>query len=288
MIVIYLLTKKCNCNCEFCLNTWKNSEINETENKFLIIDKIKEATDFLVLSGGEPFECPEILDLIDHAYSLGMKIIIQTNGININEKIISKIKNKVVAVQVSLEGLEKEHNRLTHGNFKKSFEAIKLLKKSGIMTMTNFTITKKNYFSVEEYVKMLDELAIDTANFTMLYHSGKALINLKELEMNKKEMKWFCEKLSKIKTKNTLIKIQSPLPEEYKMQCAGCNACRNEIAVQPNGDVTPCPSSRLILGNIIKENLNEILGKEISIKIQKVNKGTKCLIQDLNRINLFK
>jgi len=288
MIVIYLLTKKCNCNCEFCLNTWKNSEIDETENKFLIIDKIKEATDLIVLSGGEPFEYDSILELIDYAYSLGMKIIIQTNGINLDQKIISKIKNKVVAVQVSLEGLEKEHNELTKGNFRKSLNAIRLLKKNGILTMTNFTITKKNYSCIEEYIKMLDELEVNTANFTMLYHSGKALKNLNELEMGNNEMRWFCDKFSKIKTKKTKLKIQSPLPEEYEIKCAGCEACKNEIAVQPNGDITPCPSSNLVLGNIIKENINKILKNEIYIRIQKVNKGTKCLIPDLNIINLFK
>lgn len=85
------ITSKCRLNCHFCFNPYKNEDRPIEFLKNIIstqgIKRIK-------LSGGEPTERKELIELIKYAQSLNKTIILCTNGIKCSdEDYVRKLKN---------------------------------------------------------------------------------------------------------------------------------------------------------------------------------------------------
>jgi len=70
MIISWNTTRKCNQFCAHCYRDARpDADANEltTEEGFTLLDEIKKAGFMImVLSGGEPLERPDILDLVRH------------------------------------------------------------------------------------------------------------------------------------------------------------------------------------------------------------------------------
>lgn len=266
---IFLLTYNCNQNCLFCLNTWKgNSTFKKEkelsfEEKKNVLDKLKEfGIKSLIISGGEPLMEQGCTDIIDYAFKKGFNIIIQSNGSFIDKNFLEKVKGKIKGIEISLEGLEEEHNKLTNGNFKRSIEKIKLVKSFNIPVFTNFTITKLNHKSLEDYVKLLENLKVDIANFTRLYLAGEAMNNKDMLLLSKEEYYNFLKQLSEIKSRIKL-NVLGPTPlcflEGINLNnYTFCSAGKSEITIYPNGSVSFCPSWPWSLGNVMNDSLESI------------------------------
>jgi len=259
---IFMINKNCNQNCKFCLNSWQTSKELTLDEKKKVLDRLKESNvEVVAFSGGEPLMSKDLIELVDYAYyKNNFKIVIQTNGTLLNKEFLEQIKGKVFVLEISLEGLEKEHNYLVGRlNFRKVLKNIKLAK-NYLEVFTNFTITKMNKDCLEDYVKFLDKLEIKVANFTKLYLSGNALKN-KELIPSEKDYGNFLEKLSKIKS-NVLLNVQAGFSEEvlkkYKIQNYSRCSIGKEITITPSGSIRLCPSSPINWGDALTSDLNFI------------------------------
>ena len=49
--------------------------------------------------------------------------------------------------------------------------------------------------------------------------------------------------------------------KKYNLSCAGCSAGVNGISIRNDGTVTPCTLLYISCGNILKQNLKEIITK---------------------------
>ncbi|MFH1915787.1 MAG: SPASM domain-containing protein [Nanoarchaeota archaeon] len=67
------------------------------------------------------------------------------------------------------------------------------------------------------------------------------------------------------------------------MPHGSCGALVQEVAIQPNGDVTMCPGSSDVLGNILKESLAEILENEPAREMKKMHSCDGCLLMKLRK-----
>lgn len=121
------LTYKCNLSCIMCPQAIdlreENSRIREnypasrvlglSEWK-IVIDRLDEAgVKTVLLSGGEIFLLPYILDLLEYINSRKLGIALMTNGTLITAEIADfLVERNVSAVAVSLDGPEKVHNRI--------------------------------------------------------------------------------------------------------------------------------------------------------------------------------
>lgn len=243
---IYIeITNNCNLNCSFC-------SIDKLEKRFMtlnqfehILTKINDYTDYIYLHvKGEPLLHPELDKIIDLCEKYKKQVNITTNGtlLKLRKDILKN--NCIRQINISLHSENKKQNYL-----EEIFETTNELQNKIIVfrfwTMDNNQLNEK---STEIVNKITDFYKIST------------------------------ETVEKIKTDNH-IKIRDnlyidkanefiwpSLDNDYYCEFGYCQALKTHIAILVDGTVIPCclDSSGVInLGNIYKENLVDILNKDI-------------------------
>ena len=174
--LIFFVTSKCNLRCRHCFY-WK--ELESYQKKELILSEIEKIAKnsklnllWLSLTGGEPFLRLDLAEIIKAfcRYGKVANISIPTNAqlkentFNITKKILRLCPSTYISVNVSLEGLEKTHDKIrgSKGSFSKALKTFSELKK--LKTFSNFglsiqmTITRENQKELKKlYVYVRDE-----------------------------------------------------------------------------------------------------------------------------------
>lgn len=138
------LTNNCNLRCMHCyMAAGKSKEIRLEIDKIVkIIESInrKNGTSAIVVSGGEPFMFPELLELLKRISD--NKITLFTNGTFINENNYKSICKYCDEVQISFEGISEECYEIVRGkgNYKRVIKAIDLLKSENIRIILAVTL----------------------------------------------------------------------------------------------------------------------------------------------------
>lgn len=76
------VVRTCNQKCRFCSNPDREYQITIDELKERVDDLVGRGYDGIILTGGEPTECKELVDLIRHATDRGIHVRMITNGQN--------------------------------------------------------------------------------------------------------------------------------------------------------------------------------------------------------------
>jgi MoaA/NifB/PqqE/SkfB family radical SAM enzyme len=288
----FLVKYACNLNCGFCLNAWRGKAQPNDEMSFeqqqKTIQQLKDAgVTQMTFTGGEPTLNPRLAELIQLAHSLGMKTLLQTNGTFLTNKFLTAIKPFLDGVQISLHGLREEQRMLSGVD---SFDAIvagmRRVKAHSINLFANFVITKRNLHCLKSYLALLDSIGVDTASFTRLYPAGKALESWRDLVVSGDEYAVFIRELEQLKkTVKARIYLAGPtdtaflLEEELVSQTAACGAGRTEIAINPNGDILPCPSWNQSVGNVLTDDIKTAWGAGFLAELGANHDGTKgCML----------
>lgn len=157
------LTNNCNLRCPHCyMAAGKYKEVHLEINKIVeIIGKINEknGTSDIVISGGEPFMFPDLLELLRRLSK--NKITLFTNGTFINENNYKYVCEYCDEVQISFEGISEtcyEEIR-GKGNYKRVRKAIELLKSEGMHIIIAVTLLPMVLDDVRENLtKLVKEL----------------------------------------------------------------------------------------------------------------------------------
>lgn len=172
------ITNKCNCNCQFCIRSQKDS-VGEAENLWLqsepTLEEIKKAMDEFDFKGydelvfcgyGEPTCALENL-LASAAYAkekYGVKIRLNTNGLaNLYHKqnVVPKLAKVIDSVSISLNAPTAEkYQEVTRPQFENAFPA---LLEFASLAQEAFTHTQLSIVDVlpEEEIKACQKIADD-------------------------------------------------------------------------------------------------------------------------------
>ncbi|MEA4875291.1 radical SAM protein [Anaerorhabdus sp.] len=174
------VTKKCNCNCEYCFERERRDETSAYNTKYnfhylllkyiLFISRKIDSLE-IIWYGGEPsisidevvFISNEVSEICKKNNKCFEKSMI-TNGLLLNSVNISKIKTtKISRFQITLDGPEKYHNSIKSSatilNFYRTvIENIKLLVKHNYKVTININVDKNNKGMIKE---LLDDLVIN-------------------------------------------------------------------------------------------------------------------------------
>jgi len=172
------LTYRCNLKCKMCriVNLLPQDQELSTEQVFRVIDK---AADYgireVLLTGGEPFLREDIFRICEYSNSKGLKSIITTNGVLIDDNSAEAIADSGVShIHFSLDGLEHANDFLRgRGVFSKVIEVINILNKkrnNGRFFSLGIACTVMNVCVGELYdlVRLADDLKVDVINFQPL------------------------------------------------------------------------------------------------------------------------
>lgn len=271
------LTDDCNLRCVHCYGSFGCPKVSKKEK--LHIDDWKNVIDQLYdygcrdiqLIGGEPLCSIDYKEIIIYLRKKGYKkITIFTNATLINETNINIIKDNNVNIRFSLYGYnEQTHESITKikGSFKKTVDAIQLLKENGVKVSVAVVIMAEN----EQY---LDKIRNFVVNDLKIDYNGFDVIRPSCINDNLTH---------RVKNYDLLSKRYYTLPKfkirrEQFINNHFYNPCLNKkIAITCYGDVIPCIFSRdAIAGNIKTSSLKNIQDKiENKWEINK-NKIEEC------------
>ena len=90
---------------------------------------------------------PKIIPLLEHAFSLGVKVQMVTNGTLVKEKHL-ELLSQLDCLTISVDGTEAAHDRIRarQGTWKRTMQTIRLLtEKSDVQWGTNTVMQRDNY-----------------------------------------------------------------------------------------------------------------------------------------------
>jgi MoaA/NifB/PqqE/SkfB family radical SAM enzyme len=156
--IVFEVTHLCNLSCEYCdRHTQLPNELTLEE----IFEAIREFAGMgmigMTLDGGDPLVRTDIDQIINELDRLGVRIVINTNGILIPRKIESV--KKAALVNVSLDGPERHHDSMRgDGSFEKAVRGIRAAREAGVVVKLRCTVHKENVAAVPELVRLAETL----------------------------------------------------------------------------------------------------------------------------------
>ncbi|MBI5232750.1 MAG: radical SAM protein, partial [Deltaproteobacteria bacterium] len=130
-VVVWNITKRCDLHCVHCYNdsAMKDypGELTTGEAKKAIDDLSGFRVPALIFSGGDPLLREDFFELASYSRQKGIRPILSTSGVNIDEDIAKKIKESgIVYAGVSLDGGEAANDRLrgVKGAYKRALQGL--------------------------------------------------------------------------------------------------------------------------------------------------------------------
>ena len=259
------ITNNCNLNCEFCIGNKRKKKFIELNEFNTILDKLKGFTKYLYFHiMGEPLLHPNINELIDIA-SKDYFVNITTNGYLINR--IENNKN-IRQVNISLHSFDEKYKKNFEEYISDVFNAVDKLKV--VNTIICYRLWVDSKYSKNIIKKLEEKYKVSIGNNKEVKLDDRIYFQVEE------EFIW------------------PSLDNDYENTSGSCMGCRTHIGVLVDGTIVPCclDSEGIInLGNIYKEDLNDIISgnlfKEIKkgfLENKKIHKlCQKCNFYDLRR-----
>lgn len=270
-------TLRCNARCKHCGSraveqTKLTDELRteEIKNAFKSISEKYDASKILInVTGGEPLVRDDLFEVMKYASDLGYKWGMTTNGILINDEIISKMKEtKMGTVSISIDGLEKTHDefRGMPGSYKKIMQNIKKLREAKFLYCLQVTtvVSKSSINELDELYKVMKDLGVDSWRIVNMDPIGRANDNaIIALEAND-----YRRLIDFIKDKRKHSKFDITYgcshflgikdEKEVRSQSFFCHTGYLTGSILYNGDIFVCPNvprrKDLIQGNIRKDD----------------------------------
>lgn len=309
------LTRRCNAKCRHCFYIHDRNLSNVTNNE-LSLDEIEKLSAsmgkllWLAFSGGEIFLRDDIVEIAKIFYRNNKPAIMlfPTNGL-LTDKISGRIEEilkycdkSTIAVKLSLDGPERLHDSMrgVEGGLKKTMHTYNALGRM-LNKYPNFELGINTVFSSEnqdcmdeliEFVNGLENIKTHTVSLIRGDVSddglkgvdiNKYLETIQKIELNLKKRKSSIYRFRGARIKAAQDIIQRRLIHEtmlQKKQLIPCYAGRLNLVITETGDIFPCESFSMKLGNI-RENEYDIRKVLKSRDAQKVinsiaKKGCFC------------
>jgi len=179
-VVVWNVTRRCNLKCVHCYAqataTAPEGELSLDQGLALLNDRKAFGVPVVLFSGGEPLMHPNLLTLVEHAVTLGMRAVISTNGTLIDRDMAGRLKHFGLSyVGISLDGVEATHDRFRGqaGAFAAAMAGVRHCQEAGIKVGLRFTINKHNYQEIQAIFDLIEAQDIPRVCFYHLVYAGR-------------------------------------------------------------------------------------------------------------------
>jgi radical SAM protein with 4Fe4S-binding SPASM domain len=180
-VVVWNVTRRCNLHCLHCYSSSQNrdfpGELSTSEGFALLDDLAQFGVPVVLFSGGEPLSRPDIMELMSHARSLGMRAVLSTNGTLIRPETAETLARIGMSyVGISVDGVGAIHDRFrgSKGAFDATLEGIRACRDAGLRVGLRFTITKHNRQELDAVLDLAEREDIPRICVYHLAYSGRA------------------------------------------------------------------------------------------------------------------
>jgi radical SAM protein with 4Fe4S-binding SPASM domain len=180
-VVVFNCTRRCNLRCRHCYSASDNEagrdELTGDEARAMIDDLAAFGCPVLLFSGGEPLLRPDVMPLIAHARSAGMRAVLSTNGTAITPALAGQLAAVGLNyVGISLDGATPEVNdrfRGTPGAFDQAVAGIRHCRTAGLKVGLRFTINRHNARDIDGIFDLIEREQIPRVCFYHLVTAGR-------------------------------------------------------------------------------------------------------------------
>lgn len=280
MSVMFELTYTCSEQCIHCYNIGAaHSEIEVShradreelglEDYKRIINELDNLGLFRVcLTGGDPFSKPIVWEILEYLYRKDIAFDIFTNGQRLYgyEERLANLYPKLVGISI-YSAIPAIHDSITRvrGSFKRSVEVMKRLSRFAIPMYLKCCVIKTNKDSYMTVYKLADEYnAVPQIeiNVTDSLDGNKYVSRHLRLSEDEYEEVMQDKHVSLYVGKDVINLIGQP----KSLKASACKAGRNTFNITPEGNLIPCCSFHLILGNLKKSSVKEVLSNNTKLE----------------------
>ena len=271
--ILFDPTSACNLNCKGCwaAEYGHSLQLSLDEMRSIVSQGKDLGTHFYMLTGGEPLiRKADIIALAGEFPEC--TFLIYTNATLVDEKLCKDIKRcGNITLALSIEGDEcSNDDRRGEGAYKKTIEAMELLKKEKLLFGISVCYTSKNVNQVtsDEFLDKMVELGVKYAFYFNYMPVGKnADKSLIPTPTQRKYMYFWMKKMRNGKTGKPLFAFDFQDDGEY---VGGCIAGgRNYFHINSNGDMEPCVFVHYSDSNIRTHTIFEALQNPLFMAYRK-------------------
>ncbi|MDO5569367.1 MAG: radical SAM protein [bacterium] len=299
---VYLsLTNLCNANCSFCDVRLNKEKTNILNVKSIINELSQLGTKYIHFTGGgEPFINDDIFDYLEFCTKKNIKIVLISNGLNLNEEKIKKLsKYNIVNFFFSIDSNNAEiHNELrrTKNLWEFATKNINLIKKymPHVNIILNHVINTKNIDDFSDFIKMKEYVFFDYINPIVIKDCIELFPNDEQIDNYSRNIQYYYNLAEKLNVKFLCHnidffskKVESNGDRIYNgdLKCVYPSFCA--FIDCPTGNVYPCDCSihrdRDIykIGNLIDNSFTEIWNgiKRKELKDKLINGKLNCKLK---------
>ncbi len=269
-LIAFELTRRCRFNCQHCRadadGAIRDDELTTEQWKKILDSVAAYEKCVVIMTGGEPTERDDIVELVRHGRNLGLRMVMATCGYAIDDTSLAALKEAgVMALSFSLDGATAEtHNafRRTDGAFEIVLRAAETARRAGIRFQINTTITRSNLHEVPAIADLARRIGAYCYNPFILVPTGRG----EEISEEILEPKQYADLLAE------LLQLRSDLDIELRVTCgpqyarlfretdtqipkvhiSGCMGGRGFGFISHRGDVQTCGFLDISAGNLVE------------------------------------
>ena len=265
-IIAINLTRRCNLACAHC---YMDAETREgggdgelsTDEITNLLDEIASRSNetMVVLTGGEPLLRRDLEQLVAHGHSLGLSMVVGTNGVLLDEQRVQSLQAAgVMGMGISLDSLDPHSHddfRGCPGSWEKTLAAIDQCKKHDLPFQVHFSVTEHNAHEVQSMIDFASASGAHVLNIFFLICTGRGE-SMSDITPARYEqvLKQLVE--AQEQTRDLIIRArcaphykrvayehnpESPLTRAQGYEGGGCLAGIHYCRITPEGAVTACP-----------------------------------------------
>jgi radical SAM protein with 4Fe4S-binding SPASM domain len=280
--LLFELTKKCQNNCIFCYNVWKEDKNYpekelSTEDTISLLKKVipESGCKYIGLSGGEPLLKKDIFKIASYISSQGVLQTLISNGKLLTKETVAKaVDSGIKNFEISLHSHDSSiHDDLVgrEGSFEEAIEAILNIKGVKKQVYTVFVATKRNIHTFKEFVELNALMGINWILFNRVACGGSCLTQWNSLVPSPSDIQQALDRGVPIAEKYKIgisagVQIQPCFVNLSKYKNMLHSFCPlNDIrkgntyyTIDPAGNLRMCNRSKIILGNLLEEPFSKI------------------------------
>ena len=246
-----------------------------TERARRLITEIAELKPgWVIIEGGEPLLREDLFDLLELMRQKQLEVHLITNGMLLNPRIITTLKQLGVKVMISIDGATPAtYEAIRNGaSFERVVEQARNCAKEGLLEAINTTVLKSNYTEIPAIMELACSIGVPRVTFIGLKPCTNYTEELPSPQEYGEAIRLVCQSAQEtgvefffdepffwatvkewgLPTRTPAVGTGILLPST--------SACifGEYLFIEPNGEVKPCSFAPLILGNVNEKPLAEI------------------------------
>lgn len=298
MTEIYLileLTTRCNLDCGYCYNIWKEKgdyPEGDLDLELLprILDQITATTRIggITLAGGEPLLYRRLVEVGELLSRRKIPLSITTNGLMLEEELLLALQEVGLRhVEISMPAVAAETYNAICGShaLKRVRTAIVKVKKLGLTCSVSSVVTRLNVHELGDIIEMAAALSADTFLFNRFIPGGKGFHDQERLALSSEAL---MDALTLADRAGAAFRlpVTVPIPIEHclfdtsdlkHLHFGTCTCGLDKWVVDPFGNLRICEQHPEILGSLLEKSFVELAHKKETEDFRARNVGSDCL-----------